>query len=164
MLRISLLEVFHQGRERLCVGLHRSGTMRRGRVDGLPPCTDNIRILPGLQLHPFGHIVVAAVLPCGKPQQDQAYVALARLIQQHLHHRHIVFALFGFNLLPVDRDLQRIGVHLLHHLPHAGHHIGPCRRIGGLPAQNEVRLAVHQQGMTPVLFNESGNGGVNLRP
>ena len=132
--------------------------MRRRRIDGTPVLADDVGILLGLQLHPGGHVVVAAVLPSPEPGQDEPHFVFTGLLQQQVDHRKVILALFRLHLLPVERYLQRVGMHFFYHPPHTRQHLGPGGRVVRLPGQNHIRLSVHQQSMASVFRYQLGNG------
>ena len=147
----------HQRRECLGVRLARGGGEGRGHIGRAAALVHHPRITLRRHLHPFRYVVRVAVLPRGEPQQDQAQFMRASLGQERIDHAGIELPLLGLELLPVDRDFDRVRVHELHGRPHLRKHAGPAARVVHLRAQNEVRSAIHEQGVAPVFLHQARN-------
>ena len=80
----------------------------------------------------------------------------ASLGQQRIDDAVVELPLLGLELLPVDRDLGGVGVHVLHGRPHLGEYARPAARVIHLRAQNKVGGAIHKQGVAPIFFDEAG--------
>ena len=68
----------------------------------------------------------------------------ASLGQEGIDDAGIELPLPGFELFPVNRDLDGVGMHILHGRPHLLEDGGPAARIVHLRAQNEVGGIVHK--------------------
>ena len=154
-LRVGGFEVAHQRGEGRLIGLERGGCVGRWRIRGVAVLIDHVEIAAGLELHPFRHVVLAAVLPGAEPEQHQADMMLARLGEQGVDHGVVELALAGFELFPVDRHLDRIGMQVLDGRPDFGQHGGPGAGIIGLRAQHEERGIVDEEGEAPVFLHEA---------
>ena len=65
-----------------------------------------------------------------------------------------------FDLFPIDRDFQGVGVEVFDGQPELRQQGGPGARVVGLSAQHEEGFSVDEQGMAAVLFDEGGHGGI----
>src|SRR5256885_168829 len=95
-----------------------------------------------------------AVLPGAEPQQNEMYFVLARLRQQSVHHRVVEMSLLGFELLPVDGDLKRVGVQRFNRRPHLAQRCGPRAGVVGLRAEDQVGCAVYEECVAAVLLDD----------
>ena len=76
-------------------------------------------------LHPFGHIVVAAVLPGGEPEEDEPCIVGSGLLEQGIDKREIELVLLRLDLLPIDGYFQGIGMEVIYGLPEVWEHGRP---------------------------------------
>ena len=156
VLGVGLLQMRHYRRERLRIGFHRGLGVRRRRINRLPVAASDVGILLGVAFHPFRHVVVAAVLPGGKPQEHQTHLVLPRLLQQDIHQREIELPGLGLDLFPIDGDFERVGVEESDSLPDPRQHGRPRAGVVTLCSQHQKWLAVHDQGVPAVLTHEMG--------
>jgi len=117
-----------------------------------------VEIARRVGLHPFGHVVLAAVFPGAEPEQIEPDVVLARLSDDGIDDRVVELSRLWFELFPVDRYLQRIGVQGFDGRPNFRKHGRPAAGIMRLGAQHEVRRAVHHKGVAPVFLDYLGDG------
>jgi hypothetical protein len=75
--------------------------------------------------------------------------------QQCVNHRVVVLALPGFELLPVDRHLNRVDVHVLHGRPYFRKHARPGAGVVRLCPQHKERSIVYEQGEASVLLHNA---------
>ena len=101
-----------------------------------------------------------AVLPCGEPEEDESFVVLSGLQQERIDEREVELVFLGFDLFPIDRDFQGVGVEVFDGLPELWQQGGPCARIVGLSAQHEEGFAVDEEGVAAVLFDKRGHLGI----
>jgi len=139
---VGRLEVTHESGKSLGVGVERGSGEGRRRIERAAVLVDHARIAFGVQLHPLRHIVRVAVLPGAEPKQDQAQPVGASLSEQSVDDAVIELPLLGLDLLPVDRDLDCVGVQELHGRPNSWEHGGPTARVVHLRAQDEVGRAI----------------------
>jgi hypothetical protein len=86
------------------------------------------------------------------------HIMAAGLRQQGIQETEIEHALLGLDLLPGDRNLDRIGVHLLDRRPDLGQHGGPVAGVVHLGPQHQIGGAVdHEREMT-VTGDQMGRG------
>ena len=118
-----------------------------------------MEIADRVQQHPFGHIVLAAVLPRGEPEQYETNIMLASFPQEPVDRREVELPGLRFNLIPVDRYFDRVGMQVFHGSPVFG-----MRRPGALQAQVLILNAqyqkwsiVHQQSESSFLLHQAGN-------
>ncbi len=154
--RISVLEVLHEGGEGALVRFEGCRGKRGRRVNQLSALIGHMGIALGIELHPFGHIVLAAVLPGAEPEQNQVNVVLAGLGEDGVHRRVIELPLLGLELLPVDRRFERVGMEVFDGGPHLGERGRPVAGVVRLRAQHQKRRAVHQQCIASILLDQAG--------
>ena len=159
-LRVKRLQVAHERGEHADIQLLRRGTERRWRIRRSPVLVRQMEITRRVGLHPLGHVVLAAVLPCAEPEQIQTDMVFARLGDDGVHHRVVVLFRLWFELLPVDRDLERIGVEILDGRPYLRKHARPAARIMRLGPQHQVRRAIHHQSVAPILLHYLRDGSL----
>ena len=118
-----------------------------------------MEIADGVQQHPFGHIVLAAVLPRGEPEQYETNIMLASFGQEPVDRRKVELPGLLFNLIPVDRYFDRVGMQVFHGSP-----VFWVRRPGTLQAQVLILYTqyqkwsiVHEQSEASVLLHQAGN-------
>ncbi|MGO9887559.1 MAG: hypothetical protein ACLP0L_06580, partial [Solirubrobacteraceae bacterium] len=116
-LRVGFLQVSHDRREGLLVRFERGGGERRRRVYCLSVPIDRMEIAGRVQQHPFGHVVLAAVLPRGEPEQYQTNIVLASFGQQAVDRRKVELPGLLFDQIPVDRYFDRVGMQVFHGSP-----------------------------------------------
>src|SRR4051812_25286124 len=75
------------------------------------------------------------------------------LCKQGVHERKVELPFCGFNLLPIDRNLQRIEVHVLRTMPNLWQHSRPGTGVMGLSAEYKVWFSIYQQRMPAALLN-----------
>jgi hypothetical protein len=134
--------------------------VRRGRVDGLAFVAGDVGIFLGVLFHPKRHIVIAAVLPGGEPEEDEMEVVCPCLCQQGVDEREIKFVLLGFELFPVDGGFEGIEVEIFCCQPCAGQQGGPGAGVVDLAAEDEVGFAIDQERVAAVVGDELGHGGL----
>ena len=108
---IVFLEVLHELRESPGVLLHQGRAVRRRGIDRLSVLADHVEILPGVELHPFGHIMRTPVLPGGEPEEDQADIMRAGFVDDGLDGTEIELPFDRLDRFPIDGRFQRIGMH-----------------------------------------------------
>src|SRR5271157_5917896 len=112
-----------------------------------------------IQQHPFWHVMLAAVLPRGKPEQYETNVMLASFPQKPVDRREVELPGLLFNPIPVDRYFDRVGMQVLHGSP-----IFWMQRPGALQAQVLILYTqyqewsiVHEQSEASVFLQQPGN-------
>ncbi len=163
VLRVDRLQVAHQRDEGALVGFEHLPRERRRRVDRPPVRADHPsgRIDLRILLDPQRHIVRTAILPGREPEQDQADVVLAALVDESIHHRVIEHPGPRLELFPVDRHFNGVGVEGFDGRPDLRHHAWPRAGIVDLRPQDQKRRTVDQQGVASLLVHQprQGRGG-----
>jgi hypothetical protein len=154
VLRIDLAEMAHQSHKGALVRLERRAAVWARHVVRLAVPGHHPRETLRIRLDPFGHVAWAGVLPGAEPQQDQSDVVLACLRNQHIDPGKVELSLHRLDLLPGDGNLERVGMKRADRRPDFGQHGRVVAAVVRLPAQDQERRAVDQQGMTPILLDE----------
>ena len=81
---------------------------------------------------------------------------LARLCQQCVEEVEIKLSFCGFDLLPGNRYLQCIGMHLFDGRPYLGQHRGIVAGIICLRAKHQKRCAIDEQCKAAITLDEFG--------
>ncbi len=82
----------------------------------------------------------------------------AGLGQKRIDHGIIESSLLGFQLFPINGDFDRIDVQEIHRGPNFGQNGGPSAGIVHLRAQDQIRRAVDDEGVSTVLLDDVRNG------
>src|ERR1022692_2461203 len=97
------------------------------------------------------------------PAADQAQIVMAGALDQAVHNVEAELPRFGFNVLPIDRDLHRVAVEILEERPDSFHGPGPAAGIVDLRAQLDEGLAVHFESVFAALADETRHRRSNQR-
>ena len=155
------LEVLHEGGEGGDVGGEVVGGAGRHDVEQLAVCGLLARVGFGVGLDPLGDVVVLAVLPGAEPEEHEAEMVFARLVDEEVDVAEVEGALGGLHLLPVDGRLGGVDVHGLEGAPRGGEGGGPGAGVVDLRAEHEEWLAIDDHGeMAVALFNVGDVGGL----
>ena len=133
--------------------------MWREHVQTLAMFVNHSRILHRIGLDPVGNVMHSSVLPRAEPEQDEVHAVGARLLYQFIHNRKIEAAGPRLQLLPVDRCFDCVRMDGLNRRPNLGQHRRPGARVVDLRTQNEERLAIDQQRVAVVFFDEPWHFG-----
>ena len=99
----------------------------------------------GSALDPIRHIVGDAVLPGREPDQNQAYVFLAGILDLRVHQVEVEPAFFRLHQFPVHRSHHRVHVQGLELFPNRLHILEPGgARVVKFSSEHDKRLAVHE--------------------
>jgi hypothetical protein len=154
-LRIYRLQVLHESSESAYVRFQGGPRKRRGRVHSFPILVDYVSVLFRIELHPLGHVVLAAVLPCAKPEQNKVNAMRAGLRENTVDLRVVELTLSGLELFPVDRDFECIGMQILDRGPHFWKHCRPVARVVGLRTKHQKWRTIDHQGIAAILVNDT---------
>ena len=99
--------------------------------------------------------MLTAVFPRAKPKQNQVNAMRAGLRENTVDLRVVELTLPGLELLPIDGNLQCIGVQVFN----GGPHFWKCRRpvagVVGLRAKHQKGRTVDHQGIASILLNNA---------
>ena len=145
----------HESSESAYVRVQRRLCKRRGRVNSFPVLVDNVGIPLGVELHPLRHVMLTAVLPCAKPKQNKVNATCAGLRKNTVDLRVVELTLLGLELLPVNGNLQCIGVQVFNRRPHFWKRCRPVAGVVGLRAKHQKGRTVDHQSIASVLLNDA---------
>jgi hypothetical protein len=94
-----------------------------------------------------------AVLPCAEPQQHDVQVVRPRAGDNRIYVAVIEPSRLWFELLPIHRCLNRIGVKRLHGAPHLRQLAGPSAGVVNLASEDQERLALDQQRIPALILD-----------
>ena len=123
---IHLFQVLHERRKCVGVCFLRGRALRAQNLDGIA-ILDDARKAARILLDPDRHVTRQAVLPRGKPKEDDALVFMPCLIDEAVDEGEVVGPFFGLDQLPTQRSHHRIKAHRLELRPD-GLHVFQVRR------------------------------------
>ena len=137
--------MIEQRRVRRAVGLQGGLPVRGKHAYGFAARIDDAREPGGIRFHPRRRVVHRPVLPGAEPQRDGAQVLLAQAAHDLVEAAEVELALHRFDGVPVDRELDGVGVQGFELGPRAPHAVREGRGVIDLAAEDDERLAIHQQ-------------------
>ena len=99
------------------------------------------------------------VLPGAEPKEDEAQIVGAGSLYQGIDIREVELARLGFELFPVDRRFESIGVQRGHRFPHLRKLAGPGAGVMNLSSEDEVGTPVDEQGMASGFVDQTRRFG-----
>jgi len=118
---VEFLEVSEQRRVRRPIGFQCGLSVRGKHADGFAAGIDHAREPGGIGLHPCGRVIHGPVFPGAEPQQNGSQVLLAQAAQDLVEAAEVELALHRFDGVPVDRELDGVGVQGFELGPRAPH-------------------------------------------
>ncbi len=152
---VDLFEVVHQCGEGCLIGVQ--SVLRDGRehVDRLSIGANDPWKARGIGFDPGRSVVHVAVLPCAKPQKNDVEIVRASTVDYSVDVGEIELTWLTLELLPVNRGFDSVGMQSGHGLPHLRQFAGPGARVVNLPAEDEERLAINEEGVAAILLHEA---------
>ena len=142
LLGVDLLEMLHQRSEGALVGLECFLTEGGQAVAVLAGLVDHAREAPVVELDPGRRVLRAGVLPGAEPQQHDAHLVLAGLLEQGVDEGEIEAALDGLDLLPGHWYLDGVGLDVGDGGPDLVQGLGVVAGVVDLGAEDGEGLAV----------------------
>lgn len=154
----------HESHEGGFVGFEVVARVGGENVCRLTVVADHARVALGIGLDPLGGVVHLAVLPCAKPEENEAQVMLACAVDEGVYVGEVEVALRGLELFPVDGGFEGVGMQVGHGLKDLRQLAWPCARIVDLAAEHEEGFAIDEEGVAAVLVDDLRRLlGVNCR-
>ena len=151
------LDVSHEGGEGVLVGFEIDGGAGGHDVEELAFGVLFAGVLFGVGLDPLGDVMVLAVLPGAEPEEDDVEMVLAGLVDDEVDVAEVEFVLRGFDLFPVDGGFDGVDVEGFEGGPGDGKRGGPGAGVVDLRAEEEVGVAIDDEGEVVVAVFEVGN-------
>jgi hypothetical protein len=145
----------HQRDEGALVGLQRLAAEGAQAVARLAVLVAHGREALGVELDPGRRVLRAGVLPGGEPQQHQALVLLAGLLNQGVDEAEVEAPFLGFHLFPGHRHQHGVGLEVARRRPHRAERGRVVAGVVRLRAEDQEGLAVDQQGVAAVALDQA---------
>ena len=154
VLRVHLLDMPHQGRKSVSVGVPVGVAEGAEHFDAPTPGDLDAREALEVLLDPVGRIAGPTVLPACEPQKRQTQVVAARIADDAVRHTEVELPFLGFDLRPGNAGQDGVEFGLGEHGPFRLHVLDAGRAVvTQFSAQHQEWLAIDNQlGGRPVLL------------
>ena len=152
-------QVAHESGESGFIGFEIGVGVGGEDVEGFAAGIEHARVSFWIGLDPLGGVVHVAVFPGAEPEEDQVEMVFAGAGDERVDIGEIEFALLGFELFPVNGGFESVGVEKGHALPDLREFGGPGAGVVNLAAEDEIGLAIDEEGPAAVFLDELGSVG-----